>query len=223
MKKIFVHIPKNGGTSIRRPKSGIHNLIINSHKTTAVPLVFTQAQLNLLTLSNNHTGYQHLRWRDFKSKIRQNNQAFAIVRNPWSRTVSRYTFSMKHRDVLLPKRPADYTFEEFLDERYIWNGIPYLWLRASRSWYQQLEYVVDDNKTLKCDILRFEHFNEDVSKYFNHKNIIPVVNTSDNKKDYREYYTNETKQIIEEWYSEDIDFFGFTFDGTATKNIWSQS
>ena len=163
MKKIFVHIPKNGGTSIRRPQSGIHNQIINSHKTTAVKMEYTQEQLDLITLNGKHPGYQHLRWRDFRPNLRENHKAFAIVRNPWSRTVSRYTFTMKHRDVLLPHRPADYTFEEFLDERYIWNGIPYLWLRATKGWYQQLEYVIDDNGKLRCDILRFEYFDKSSS------------------------------------------------------------
>jgi len=38
---------------------------------------------------------------------------------------------------------------------------------------------------------------------------------------YKDLYTPETKQIIGDWYKEDIDFFGFDFDTGATKNIWT--
>lgn len=39
---------------------------------------------------------------------------------------------------------------------------------------------------------------------------------------YQDIYTKETIQIVADWYKEDIDFFGFDFDGAATKNTWSK-
>ena len=33
----------------------------------------------------------------------------------------------------------------------------------------------------------------------------------------------EEYDIVADWYKEDIDFFGFSFDGGATKNIWTPS
>ena len=43
-----------------------------------------------------------------------------------------------------------------------------------------------------------------------------------NRIDYRDFYNDTTKQIVSDWFKEDIDFFGFTFEGSATKNIWNK-
>ena len=219
MKKIFVHIPKNGGTSLRHRTSPVQGRIIQSHQTTTVDIPFTELERKQLTITGDHPGYYHRRWRDFKPKIIKNHQAFAIIRNPWSRLVSRYTFAMKKKP--LPVRPDNQSFEEFLEERNTWGNVPYLWCRAVRGWYQQLEYVTDTNGNIQCDILRFEHLNEDVTKYFGLNTEVPVINSSDNKKPYQDYYTETTQQLVADWYAQDIDFFGFTFNGSATKHIWN--
>ena len=179
---------------------------------------------------NEHPGYHHRRWRDFKKSLTNQYDAFAVVRNPWSRVVSQYTTGMfvqaqftntrsnRYKDSVI--RPSNYTFEQFLDERYLYGKVPYLWHHAIRNWYSQREYVISDNGELKCDILRMEYLNEDINTYLKTNFKFNVSNSSNNKINYKDFYNETTKQIIAEWYKDDIEFFGFTFEGSASKNIW---
>jgi hypothetical protein len=36
-----------------------------------------------------------------------------------------------------------------------------------------------------------------------------------------EYYTDETKNIIGDWYKDDIDYWGFEFETGAQRNYWN--
>ena len=75
---------------------------------------------------------------------------------------------------------------------------------------------------LKADILSFENYEEDTNKYFKLNQKIPERNVSNkSKKDYRDFYTKQTIQIIADWYKKDIDYFGFDFDTGATKSLWN--
>jgi|APSaa5957512535_1039671.scaffolds.fasta_scaffold13481_4 hypothetical protein len=47
--------------------------------------------------------------------------------------------------------------------------------------------------------------------------------TSADSRSYVDFYTEETKRIVAEWYKDDIEFFGFEFTTAATKNIWAVS
>ena len=44
--------------------------------------------------------------------------------------------------------------------------------------------------------------------------------TGDEKRDYKDYYTDKTIQIVADWYAADIDRFGFDFDTSATRNVY---
>ena len=221
----FIHIPKNGGMTIRKSAdlAGLISLSIpNNHKSPA----YTKAVLDQMNKYGEHHGYEHARWRDLKPSI-QKNPSFAIVRNPWSKVVSRYTFLMQafaNGNKLVHESPyySEKTFEEFLEERHEWGNKKYFWHRAIRGWYPQKDHVTDEEGNLKVDILRLEHLGEDINKYFNISIKLQSRNVSNIKKlDYKTYYNEKTKRIIEDWYAKDIDFFGFTFDGPATKNIWN--
>jgi len=221
----FIHIPKNAGMSVRHAdilKNKISVSTPNNHKNKE----YTNSVLSAMNRYNEHHGYEHARWRDLNEKLRENT-SFAIIRNPWSKVVSRYTFlkilfKNNNKGVLNNKNYKDCTFEEFIEERHIWGNIDYFWHRAIKGWYQQLDHVTDENNTLRCDVLRFEHFNEDIQKYFNLKKPLRLRNVSNIVNiDYKTFYTPTTQKIIGDWYGSDIEFFGFKYDGTATKNIWN--
>lgn len=223
----FIHIPKNGGMTVRREiEKYISPSISSKHKSKE----YTKGLLDTMNFYKQHHGYEHARWRDLAVKY-QNQPCVAIVRNPWSRTVSRYTFA-----IITKSRPKSYSFEEFLKERHEWGNKEYFWHRAILGWFNQKDYVTDEDGNLRCDILRLEKLNEDLTKYFkldkipNARNISNRYNLSSKtklkenefNKPYQEFYTPTTKKIIEDWYADDIDFFGFDFDSCATKNIWNK-
>ena len=126
------------------------------------------------------------------------------------------------------------TFEEFIEERFKYQDKEFYWHRAVRGWYPQKDHVTDEQGNIKCDVLRFEHLNDDLKEYFN----LPkdqVIKSSNNFHrgntdpewakwdiDYKTLYNDTTIQIIADWYKEDIEMFGFDYDTTATKNIWEQ-
>jgi len=222
LRKIFIHIPKNAGMTIRKSpalQDKILPAIPEIHKNQE----YSKAVKAHMDSIGDHHGFEHARWRDIKWGIRTSQDAFAVVRNPWDRVVSRYFFAKKVIEVEkkepVGKHKID-SFEHFLEERHEWGGMKYMWHRAIRGWYNQVEYVIDKDRNIMCDILRFEDLNNELCRYFSLKEMSRARNVTGLNEDYRSIYTPETIQIVADWYKDDIDTFGFDFDTGATKNLW---
>jgi len=226
--KRFIHIPKNGGYSIRKQ---FRKKFLYTSSNDLVSGEYLKQHDKQMAKYNEHGDPGHARWQDLNPRAQQDT-CFAIIRNPWDRTVARYTFMMKAikkgRD---PKNLyTKKTFEEFLEERHKWGNVPFFWHRAIHNWYPQKDHVVDKAGVNKCDVLRFEHYQEDTTSYLNvgHINYHNVSNgdiVNDRtqvvkRKDYKEFYNDKTIQTVADWYKDDVEFFGFDFDTTAIKNIW---
>ena len=226
LKKIFVHIPKNAGMTIRRSPQLADKIIWAGpqvHKSEA----YSVAVKKHMDSIGDHHGFEHARWRDLNRSLASAHGTFAVVRNPWDRVVSRYFFAKKVIEVEkkepVGKHKVD-SFEHFLEERHQWGGMDYMWHRAIRGWYPQKDYVTDGQGNLKCDILRLDTLNEDLKMYFK----IPEMSrnrnvTALNPGSYQDIYTKETIQIVADWYKDDIDFWGFDFDTGPRKNYWRQT
>jgi hypothetical protein len=229
IQKFFIHIPKNGGMSIRRSNIARPKVMIatpQTHKTGE----YTQAVRNKMQSLGEHDGFEHARWRDISKGLQDKMQFFAIVRNPWDRVVSRYFFAKK---VIYLEENSDHygeteysdcsSFEAFLEERHKWGGHEYMWHRAIRGWYPAKDYVTCDKGIMRCDILRLEHLDEEICKYLNLPFMTGARNvTAVNDKRYQDIYTPETLQIVADWYKDDIDQWGFDFDTPAQKNYWCE-
>lgn len=224
LKKVFIHIPKNAGMTIRRSPMLADKIIPAGPEVHKSP-AYSKAVLNHMNKIGDHHGFEHARWRDCNRSIVTGYGSFAVVRNPWDRVVSRYFFAKKVIEVEkkepVGKHNID-SFEHFLEERFEWGNMEYMWHRAIRGWYNQKDYVTDKNGNLQCDMIRFEKLNQDLCKYFNIPSMSRARNvTALNPGTYKDIYTPETIQIVADWYKDDIDFFGFDFDSGATKNTWS--
>lgn len=93
------------------------------------------------------------------------------------------------------------------------------WMGPMNSWFNHLEWISDENKRVVCDCLRFEHIDDDISNYFQQIILLPKKNVTSARYDYREIYNDELIEIITETFNDDIDYFGFEFDGPAKRNI----
>lgn len=221
-RKFFIHITKTGGMTVRH---GLKGKILIATRDNHISKVYSDKLLATMNRYKDHHGYEHARWRDIRVDLKKNCDFFAIVRNPWARVVSRYCFAKKVIEVekKVPKEYADIsTFEAFLEERWKWGNKEFFWHRAVRSWYPQIYHVLSETGQLKCDILRTEYLDTDLMKYFKLSTSLKPRNVTALKtKPYTEFYNSTTLNIIGDWYSKDIEFFGFDFNTSATKNIWN--
>jgi hypothetical protein len=167
-------------------------------------------------------GYEHARLRDVDLSVRKATRAFAIVRNPWSRTVSRFKFALQTRAYAGAKPDFSVSeFEAFLEERHQWAHEPYFWHRAVAGWYPQQDYVLDEQGNIAADILRQEHLSAEMQTYLGFESELKRRNISTTSRaNYRDLYTDRTIGIVADWYAADIDRFGFDFDTPATRNVY---
>lgn len=138
---------------------------------------------------------------------------FAFVRNPWDWQVSYYHFILKEtthiRYELVKSMKGG--FEEYLE-----------WVIATKNPFPkgatklQKDIITDyDGKLIVDFIGRYETLAEDfdrVSQMLNLNVSLPHLNSSSHR-DYRTYYNDRTKKLVEDYFQEDIELFGYTFDG----------
>lgn len=220
---IFIHIPKNAGVSLRKHPE-LEWSMVAADPYFHISKTYTRDLAAAMAKRGEHHGNQHARWRDLHPKVQQRLTPVAVVRNPWARTVSRWRYAMTavQKGTAAPDYTAD-SFEAFLEERHVYGGEPFYWHRVIRGWYPQKDYVTDEDGRLTVDCLRFEHLGDEAKDYFGLSDAPGRRNRSQGgtTSDYRQYYTPRTIGIVADWYRDDIDFFGFEFDGSATRNAWA--
>lgn len=167
------------------------------------------------------TMYKHLPPYFIDSNIlRRFDRKFAVVRNPWARAVSMYNYSDKLRSRLPEDPPKNYSkisFREFLERRHNWVMSPFFYREYPYDhWAKQSFWLSEE-----LDILRYENLNWDLSDYLGERIFLPHINVGTYSEDYRNYYDEESYKAVFDWYKEDIDRWGFTFDSGATRNYWT--
>lgn len=200
---IFVHIPKTGGQSVETVFLRSHGL--NWEQRAALLLRQTddtsRGPRRLAHLyAAEYVGLGHATSEEFSSFFK-----FAVVRNPWARAVSNYKY-------IMPKR--ELSFEVFLDRIVIQR----LQIDDTRQVDPQVRYLLDGaGKILVDRVVRFENlateFPEISRQIFGREEPLPKVNISRDRRDYRTFYTPETRRLVAEKYRDDIEMFGYEFDG----------
>lgn len=220
--KFFIHIPKNGGMTIRH-SDVLKKRIRTAKKDKLINDAYTMGLKRKMKKTGDHPGHEHARYRDVNPAFLKDG-AFAIVRNPWSKVVSRFMFAKQV--IEMEKAPPDYanvsSLEAFLEERHKWGSETYMWHRAVRGWYPQKDHVVNNEGAVSCDILRLEHLEDDIKKYFNIDTMTGPRNVTEQKVNYKDLYTDKTIQIVADWYKIDIDYWDFDFDTPARRNFWTK-
>ena len=197
----FIHIPKNGGVSVR------HALELQSD----------------VSLSNPY----HFRYIDIAEEVGRQLRFFSVVRNPWSRTASRYHFGRQSAGNWPESDPrrqylATATFADYVKDQRVLPIPEHLnqpWMGPLSSWFNQLEWLRDESGRVVTDCLRLESLTSDLSEYLGRSISLADKNAAHARYDYRSMYNDELTEIVAETFRDDIEHFGFSFDGSATRNI----
>jgi hypothetical protein len=199
-KLLFIHIQKTGGRSIAK---------VLKQEIPDVTEVFGTHDFALRARSALRSEYSQL------SKL-------AFVRNPWDRLVSWYVM-IRQREMVWPRRRLFRLWQYALDhstsfEEFVLNCTETIHdVDGKKSfWYNQLDYLTDDNGQLIVDFVgKYETLERDAKEVFRTLGLndveIPHVGKSQ-RSHYSEYYSDRTKNIVAERYSRDIEFFGYVFD-----------
>ncbi|ELR97924.1 sulfotransferase family 2 domain-containing protein [Gloeocapsa sp. PCC 73106] len=197
-KCIFVHIPKTAGTSLGKT-------------------IFEDRDPSV---SHSDAFYYQV----FDTKLFKEYFKFTFVRNPWDRLVSSYNY-FKKRDIQDEHKKIVESFDNFdgfvsaLEDIQLAKKI--FKLSHFRPQYQ---FVCDLRHNLLVDYIGYfetleQDFEQIVIKLNRPELKLPHLNSSKEGLDYRDFYTEKTQKILAALYSEDIELFGYNFDGINKKVI----
>ncbi len=206
---VFVHMPKTGGTSLALAleQRAMKDDILLGDTPKAIKRRRRAKSLNAKGRLWKHSTLADidgvLSTQDIEGMF-----VFTLVRNPWDRIVSYYhwlrTQNFDHPDVV---RAQELDFEGFV-----------LHPATLRTFQRNpvRTYVTTSKGVEKCDAyIRLEHFKEDARPLIDHLGFelsLPHLNRSDRGRDYRPYYTAQTRDAVSQACAEDIQRFGYHFD-----------
>lgn len=157
----------------------------------------------------------HAKARDMQKELSEevynNFYKFSFVRNPWDWQVSYYHFILKEKDHVRHELVKSLDgFEEYLE-----------WVISTKNPFPkgatklQKDLITDlEGKIIVDFVGRYETLEADfdlVCQRLNIKASLPCLNKSKHR-DYREYYNNRTRKLVEKHFQDDIALFGYTFD-----------
>lgn len=133
---------------------------------------------------------------------------FSFVRNPWDRLVSLYSFRLV-KDRIPEDDGTPLTFESWIERAYgPAAGAPGL-LNG-----EQVNWLSDEQGRIIVDFVgRFERLADDfaqVAARLDRDVELPHLNASQ-RGPYPDYYSDRTRQLVEQRFANDIEAFGYEF------------
>ena len=204
---IFIHIEKAAGSSIQDALRPLAGQQANSHLRRRLAWLGPLNRLGGLYRALQFP--EHVTAREVQrclpSPVYDSLFKFAFVRNPWDRLVSRYAHLLRSKD----RRRHEFIsrlekFEDFLK-----------WEIQRGSAFQH-SYITDERGNQIVDFVgHYERLQEDfatVCARLKLQAALPHANVSEHR-DYRTYYTPETRAFVAKQFQRDIELFGYNFDG----------
>lgn len=211
---IFIHIPKCGGTSVELSLLKNEGVINTDNKHDLKFLSDEQKQKYQLGYSYRDVSIQHKRIDQYKKWTDQTGKpyfTFTFVRNPWQRLVSEYFYIKKMNGCLCNDFQSQYpTFKHF-----VMNDGVYKCSYKSHD-YSQIDFVLNSNHGRMTNFVgRCEHMQFDFDYVCDRIGIdrieLPKRNPTKHKH-YSTYYDDESMNMVNDMYSTDINYFGYTFE-----------
>lgn len=194
---IFVANPKTGSSSIEAALAGLND----------EPELDARARNGFYT-THHMTAFE---LRETLGRSTWDSYAkFAIVRNPWDWFVSQHFYNLQKlarpHDVAAPLTCDDILrTEQFLR---VYRGCE--WTKTAC----QNAFVCDESGHVLVDHLgRYENMSEEfsaLSAAFGATPTLPRINTSIHRY-YKNYYSVDTRDLIQQLYCRDINLFGYEF------------
>ena len=136
--------------------------------------------------------------------------SFAFVRNPWDKVVSHYHYRVSRQHRGLDGDPID--FVTWVKLAYGQNDPRYY--DQPKMFMPQMDWICDENGEVLIDFIgRFERLSEDFSMVCRQLGVsveLPHLKKSEHAN-YREYYTDVTREIVRQWFARDVEVFGYEF------------
>lgn len=137
---------------------------------------------------------------------------FAVVRNPWAKVYSHYKYRIKTNQNNMGEEPIK--FNDWVAKTYGPEKDPNFY-DIPTMFQPQVDWLKDHEGKMDMDlILKFESLATDYKVLQQKIGIdepLPHLNKTQ-KTDYREQYSEASKEIIADWFKEDIALFGYRFD-----------
>ncbi len=182
MNPLFIHINKTGGSSVS--------------SALDLPVMHITAKEFIAT---------HGR-EEWESRFR-----FTIVRNPWDKVVSHYHYRLKTNQTML--RESGVSFNDWVRLAYEEKDPDYH--DKPKMFAPQVDWLRDDNGKVEIHhIIQFESLEagfKRLCKKLKVKASLPHLKSSD-RGDYRQYYDNESVEIISKWAESDIKAFKYVYE-----------
>ena len=200
---LFIHIPKNAGTSIEYYLSNKYNILLNEKSL----YMFTKQDIidfdNKISLQH-QTLTTYLKYRDIFNINFNNIFIFCVVRNPYTRIISDLFFFKLITNNSTHDEVYNVIISYFTNNNLDNHNIP------------QYKFITDENNQIynNVHILKFENLKEDMTK-----NNFTDFDTSQNIGNYNKepfiYLNNNSIQTINKHYEKDFIYFNYEMKLTS--------
>ncbi len=217
----FIHIQKIAGSSI------VHFFSNN----------------NIATSEPEHQSHMSAKDFTYIYPKYKQNRAFTFIRNPWDRALSSFRNLLYNRNrpdgyaLMPPEIKNEIHFDTFIyaikeghiggtacQLHYITDNQLCLYHINPLKVYQKHPYLNDNKDNVIVDNLyRFEDLHEEWKRVcvlfgvphieLSKKNMYKIRDKVDNPKHYSKYYDDKMEEELYNLYHEEIDYFGYTFEG----------
>jgi len=203
---VFVHIAKNGGTTLRNL---LQPYAVNSPRRSRFTDAVAALPLRQRPERIAYPPHRNARWarRKLGAAFFDHAFSFAFVRNPNDRAVSRYEYVKQNPQHHDHHRFESMSFARFIADERLRN------LLHSRS---QFSEVTDrKGKVLVSKLYRLEEFDQALPDICARIGIDapptpPIANRS-SRNHYQAYFTPELKTKFDRIYRIDLEYFGYEF------------